>query len=262
MRIFCVSDLHTDFQENWSLLDKLPSREYARDALIVAGDVADRFDTIQRTLELLRSKFAQVLYTPGNHELWVRGDWRNSLQKLEQLLELCDSLDVLIRPTEVAGFWVVPLLSWYDDSLGHNGTADLAELEGWGDFHFCKWPDRFGEPADYLLGMNGPVIRPYDKPVITFSHFLPRRELLPDADRLRFKGLPQVAGSVKLDRQIRAVGSTIHVFGHSHINRDQTIEGVRYVQHALLYPKEREWLGRAGYKYWSSGGPLLELVKD
>jgi len=113
-----------------------------------------------------------------------------------------------------------------------------------------------------LLGMNGPVIRPYDKPVITFSHFLPRRDLLPDAARLRFKALPHVAGSEKLDRQIRAIGSAIHVFGHSHINRDQTIEGVRYVQHALLYPKEREWLGREGYEYWSSGGPLLELVGD
>jgi len=261
MRVFCVSDLHSDFHENWLLLDRLPSREYSRDTLIVAGDVADKFDTIRRTLELLRSKFARVFYTPGNHELWVRGDWRNSLQKLEQLLELCDSLDVLTRPAEAAGYWVVPLLSWYDHSLGGNSAVNPAELEGWGDFHFCRWPDRLGEPAEYLLNMNGPVIRHYDKPVITFSHFLPRRELLPDAHRLRFKALPQVAGSAKLDQQIRAVGSTIHVFGHSHINRDQTIEGVRYVQHAMLYPREREWLGTAGYEYWSSGGPLLELVK-
>ena len=42
-----------------------------------------------------------------------------------------------------------------------------------------------------------------------------------------------------LDEQIRRLGSAVHVFGHSHINRDLRIDGVRYVQHALRYPKER-----------------------
>jgi hypothetical protein len=47
-----------------------------------------------------------------------------------------------------------------------------------------------------------------------------------------------------LDEQIRKLGSAIHVFGHSHINRDLIIEGVRYIQNALSYPRERrsaEW---------------------
>jgi 3',5'-cyclic AMP phosphodiesterase CpdA len=262
MRIFCVSDLHCDFQENWSLLERLPAGEYAQDALIVAGDVADKIETIQRTLELLRSKFAQVFYTPGNHELWVRGDWRNSLQKLDQLLELCDILDVMTRPAEAAGYWVVPLLSWYDDSLDYDGVADPAQLEAWGDFHFCRWPAGLSQPSQYFLRRNQPLIRPYDKPVISFSHFLPRLDLLPGIDDLRFKGLPRVAGSAELDRQVRALGSCVHVFGHSHINRDRTIDGIRYVQHAMLYPREREWLGSKGIDYWSSAGPLLELVKE
>jgi hypothetical protein len=34
------------------------------------------------------------------------------------------------------------------------------------------------------------------------------------------------------------------------------------VQHAMLYPREREWLRSAGIDYWRSGGPLLQLVTD
>jgi len=261
MSIYCASDLHSDFGENWSLLEKLPTGQHGDDTLIVAGDIADRFDRIQRTLELLRSRFGQVFYTPGNHELWVRGEPYNSIEKFERILGLCAKLDVRTRPGIVNGYWVVPLLSWYDDSLDGEGEIDAAELEGWGDFHFCRWPGELPRPSEYFLALNEGVVRHYDKPVITFSHFLPRRDLLPDVDRLRFKGLPRVAGSMKLDLQIRAVGSAIHVFGHSHINRDQVIDGVRYVQHAMLYPREREWLGSAGIEYWNSGGPLLEIVK-
>jgi hypothetical protein len=158
------------------------------------------------------------------------------------------------------GYWIVPLLSWYDDTLDGDRSIDPSELEGWGDFHFCRWPEGLSKPSQYFLSRNQGMLKDYDKPVISFSHFLPRRELLPAVETLRFKGLPRVAGSAELDRQIRAVGSIMHVFGHSHINRDLTIEGIRYVQHALLYPREREWLSSAGIEYWRSGGPLLELL--
>lgn len=262
MRIYCASDLHSDFAENWSLLDRLPAREYEQDTLIVAGDIADRIDRIERTLELLRSKFGQVFYTPGNHELWVRGDWRDSIEKLEQLMELCDRLDVRTRVGLASGYWIVPLLSWYDETLDGDFNIDPSELEGWGDFHYCRWPAGLSKPSQYFLTRNKVVLKKYDKPVISFSHFLPRRDLLPAVENLRFKGLPRVAGSAELDRQIRTLGSIMHVFGHSHINRDLAIDGIRYVQNALLYPREREWLGSAGIEYWRSGGPLLELVAE
>jgi hypothetical protein len=86
--------------------------------------------------------------------------------------------------------------------------------------------------------MNEPNITSYDGPVISFSHFLPRPELLPPRRNLRFKGLPKVAGCTSIDGQIRRLNSKLHVFGHSHINYDCVIEGVRYVQNALAYPNE------------------------
>ena len=40
-------------------------------------------------------------------------------------------------------------------------------------------------------------------------------------------------GDPKVDLQLRALGSRVHVFGHSHLDVDSEVDGVRYVQHAL-----------------------------
>jgi len=82
-----------------------------------------------------------------------------------------------------------------------------------------------------------------DTKVVTFSHFLPRRELLPPRDKLLIKYLPKFVGALRLDQQLRSVGSSIHIYGHTHIDGDISIDGVRYVQQALSYPQER-----AGWK--------------
>lgn len=59
--------------------------------------------------------------------------------------------------------------------------------------------------------------------VITFSHFLPRAELATMCP-LRPSALAYVMGSSRIDEQLRQAGSSIHVFGHSHINADIQIE--------------------------------------
>lgn len=239
MRVYAVSDLHTDFRENQALVESLPLGEHTDDALIVAGDIADDLERVEATLALLRTRFREVFFVPGNHELWVRADTADSADKFHRILRLCDALGVRTRPTRLAGVWVVPLFAWYEAEFDTYGDAEVKDLEAWTDFHFCRWPERVGRPCDWFLAMNEPHLRDYDAPVVTFSHFLPRRDLLPPAKYLRFRGLPRVAGCVGLDEQLRSVGSRVHVFGHSHIDCDREIEGVRYVQNALRYPRDR-----------------------
>lgn len=53
------------------------------------------------------------------------------------------------------------------------------------------------------------------------------------ASRLLYKELGRVCCSGGLERQLRRLGSDVHVFGHTHINWDKTHNGVRYVQHPL-----------------------------
>jgi predicted phosphodiesterase len=229
MRIHAISDLHTDFAANLLIIEGLSKSAYRDDVLLVAGDIGDRLETISHTLAVLRERFAKVFYVPGNHELWVRADTTATD---------CVGLDVHTTPGRAGGLWIVPLLSWYEAEFD-SGNEHESSLKAWADFYFCKWPKSMRSVCDHFTNLNASRIRRYDGKVISLSHFLPRRDLLPPTELLRFKGLPQVAGCERLETQIRELGSIAHVFGHSHINCDRVINGVRYVQNALRYPSER-----------------------
>jgi Icc-related predicted phosphoesterase len=256
MRVFAVSDLHTDFKENWLLVNQISDVAYRNDVLIVAGDIADDIEVVKRTLAALRSKFVEVFYVPGNHELWVRTDACHSVEKLDRILDLAGRLGIHTKPATLGGIWIVPLLSWYDATFDENAAEDSEELEGWADFHFCKWPENIGPIHEYFLRRNEPFVRGYNRPVISFSHFLPRMDLLPSREALRFKDLPKVAGCRSLEEQIRRLSSIIHVFGHSHIDRDREIDGIRYVQNALSYPRDRKNPGFPMKMVWDSDAAL------
>jgi hypothetical protein len=232
MRVFATSDLHTDYKENLLWLARLSDLAYRDDTLIVAGDISDRLEIIRETLLLLRSKFRHVLFTPGNHELWVRNAAFNSIDKLHQVLGLCEEIDVATKPLRLKDLWIVPLFSWYD------GVYD-PEMNAWADFHLCKWPDYVQPLPDYFLRLNEPHLKSYDGQVITFSHFIPRAELLPPPEYLRISWLGHVSICAALDDQIRRLKSTVHICGHTHTTFDRVIDDVRYVQNAVRYPKER-----------------------
>jgi predicted phosphodiesterase len=239
MRIFAISDLHTDFRENMQLVEELSDVTYRQDILVAAGDISDKLETLKATLALLRAKFMKIFYVPGNHELWVRREPQTSVDKFFTVLALCETLDIQTSPAKVDGLWIVPLFSWYEPQFDVDNSADRDSLGSWADFYLCKWPTAVGQVCEFFLRMNQPRLLAYDGPVISFSHFLPRRDLLPGVERLRFKGLPKVAGCAGLDRQIRSLNARIHVFGHSHISCDRVIDGIRYVQNPLCYPRER-----------------------
>lgn len=265
MRIFALSDLHIDNRVNLLWTELLSPEDYVNDTLIVAGDISDDLEQLKKVLSSLRNKFKELFFIPGNHELWVRKNgFDNSIEKFYSILKLCNSLDIKIS-SQKAGegsenpVWIVPLHAWYvkpeegDDSLFLPKEGEDASLSMWRDNEWIKWPDfnYYPTAADFFLEKNRISIqRKYDAPVITYSHFLPRRELMfPDKwnpalmkkyDRYPAFNFSRVAGTVCLDEQIRQISSAIHIYGHQHRNRDRIIDGVRYVSFCLGYPNERK----------------------
>jgi Calcineurin-like phosphoesterase len=238
MRLFATSDLHTDYTENFRWLRELSNTAYREDALIVAGDISDRLNIVRETLLLLRAKFRYVLFTPGNHELWVRNETFDSIEKLRRVLKICNELDVTTSPLRLDDLWVVPLFSWYDGVFRSEENERTAR-QSWVDFHLCKWPADATPLPDYFLRMNEPHLKTYDAPVVTFSHFIPRSDLLPPKEYLKFDWLDSVSICAALDSQIRMLKSITHICGHTHTTVDTVIDGVRYVQNAVRYPRER-----------------------
>lgn len=268
MRIFAISDLHVDHERNQRWLSRLSKVDYREDALVVAGDVSHRLDRVAAALGGLRERFARVFFVPGNHDLWLlREDDVDSLAKFYRLRELCDGLEVEMDPAVLAGpdgldeVRVVPLLSWYTRPEEGPGTLYVRKrgedrsLSMWVDSWAVRWPDFGGgiTPSAYFLGRNEPgLISAAAVPAVTFSHFLPRRELMfptpaelwawrgPFVDPMPEFNFSMVAGTVALDRQLRRAGSVVHVYGHQHRNRRLDIGGVRYLSYGLGSPRERD----------------------
>jgi hypothetical protein len=86
--------------------------------------------------------------------------------------------------------------------------------------------------------MNQPLSRPVNNTVISFSHFLPRIDVMPDFIPPQHRILYPVLGTDSLEQQIRQIRSDIHVYGHSHVNRKIKIDGITYINNAYGYPSE------------------------
>jgi predicted phosphodiesterase len=276
MRIHAISDVHVDYAPNMDWLRRLASGGHRNDALLLAGDVTDDIGRLEEVFRIVGDGFGQVFFVPGNHELWVRrGRWRDSFEKFEAVLDLCRSYRIHTEPRRLGGaangLWVVPLFSWYVEpqegasSLFVPKCGEDPTLSNWSDKYFVRWPQEWAHavPAFRFLEMNEVrVNRVYDAPVISFSHFLPRRELMYSPRPLGEKDLhpefnfSRVAGCSALDEQIRRLGSSVHVYGHQHRNRDVTLDGVRYLSHCRGYPLERA----RGFLAW--GEPDLKLAWD
>lgn len=255
MRVFAISDLHVDYTQNRHWLDRISA--CPKDVLILAGDISDQLDRLKDALSCLTEKFARVFFVPGNHELWIRrGKCADSLEKFTRILDLCANLGIATRPQKIdTDVCIVPLFSWYEkegpESLCVPKIGEDPTLQIWSDLHFTKWPPLNTSIAQHFLTLNEPISKRKET-VISFSHFLPRQELIyqdgiiPDViqphpqDPHPTFNFSRVAGSKGLETQIRSLGSHIHFYGHQHRNRHRTIDDITYISFALGYRREQE----------------------
>ena len=239
MRVFALSDIHTDHEDNRRWVSTLSNADYQDDVLILAGDVSDSLERLQWTIEAFASRFATVLYVPGNHDLWVLRDREpgNSLEKYQQVCTVVEQAGGSLQVFRRNGLCIVPLLGWYDYSFGQP-SQDLRDR--WIDYRACAWPEDLPEEriAAHFTQLNPlPALHESDT-VITFSHFLPRIDVMPHYIPEDKRFLYPVLGSSLLETQLRALDSKLHVYGHSHVNRQVRIEGITYINNAFGYPNE------------------------
>jgi predicted phosphodiesterase len=238
MRIHAVSDIHVDFSENRQWLHNLSRQDYQDDVLILAGDVSDIVSLFAEALESLKKRFREVLFVPGNHDLWVhRNGCSDSLVHFHEIVKLTDACGVHTGPTHFGPLSIVPLFGWYDYSFGEP-SEQILDL--WVDFSACRWPEGFDEKTitQFFIALNSESFPVENQTLISFSHFLPRIDLMPSVIPVEKRILYPVLGTSLLEQQVRMLGSTIHVYGHSHVNMKIKKEGVTYINNAFGYPSE------------------------
>lgn len=238
-RVFALSDIHVDYDINKQWLANLSTADYQDDLLILAGDISDSLQLLEWCLKTLAKRFRKVLFVPGNHDVWVIRDGhdKQSLDKFELVCRVVEDCDASMQTLHYGSLSIVPLLSWYDYSFGLP-TQELLAM--WMDFRACRWPESFSvsDITEYFLNLNEPALGACNDTLISFSHFLPRIDLMPHYIPQNKRFLYPVLGTRMLEKQIRALNPMIHVYGHSHVNRNVTVDGISYINNAFGYPQE------------------------
>lgn len=240
MKVFAISDIHVDFEENYRWFKNLSRFDYQNDILILAGDVTDIIPLFENTLKNLRKRFLEVLFIPGNHDLWVqRSNVKHSLEKLQLIKTITADCGIRMEPFYLPSLSIIPLFSWYDYSF-ERPSQEI--FETWADYIACKWPKNYNEKSitQYFIAMNEPFITVDNTNhfIISFSHFLPRIDVMPFYIPYDKRSLYPVFGTTLLEKQIRKLGSKIHIYGHSHVNNRVTKDNILYVNNAFGYPYE------------------------
>ena len=239
MRIFCISDLHVDFNENYKWLRNLSKNEYNNDILLLGGDISHSIKEVDSTFNFLKKYFKDIFFVPGNHDLWVKDrDFDDSMAKFDYIIEMARGYDIKVDYTKYENFSIVPLFGWYDYTFG-KPTEELKSI--WMDYNYCRWPDNFNdkEITAYFLELNKKLPDIEENNIITFSHFLPKIELMPSIIPKEYRVIYPVLGTSFIDDQIRKIGSKIHVYGHSHVNIYEKSDGILYINNAYGYPNEK-----------------------
>jgi 3',5'-cyclic AMP phosphodiesterase CpdA len=259
-KLLGLSDLHVAFPENRKIVEDIRP-ESAGDWLLVAGDVAELSADIEWALRILSERFATVVWTPGNHELWTHRDDPVQLRGEERyryLVELCRGLGVL-TPEDPYPVWqgpgtavtIVPLFVLYDYTFLPDGAVTkeqgLAYAYETGIvcsdeamLHYDPYPSREAwcwariEETERRLESRDPAL-----PVVFVNHY----PLVRDPTRvLMYPQFAQWCGTTRTaDWHIRFNAAAV-VYGHLHIPRVTWHDGVRFVEVSVGYP--REWRRR------------------
>ncbi len=256
-RLLAIGDLHITHPENRRIVESLQPQSDA-DWLIVCGDVSESVADFEWALNVLRERFATVIWTPGNHELWTTPDEPLRLrgeQRYLHLVELARKLGVL-TPEDPFVVWegpggpvtIAPLFLLYDYSFGRNIAATKAESLAIAHAagvvcsdEFLLHPDPYATREQWCEARIGYARRRLEgcssaAPPLIVNHF----PLTDHPTRVLYHPeFAQWCGTMRTaDWHLRFKAAAV-VYGHLHIPRTTWHDGVRFEEVSLGYP--REW---------------------
>jgi 3',5'-cyclic AMP phosphodiesterase CpdA len=255
--VFAISDLHVTHPENRRVVESLRPRSDG-DWLIVCGDISETIADVEWTVELLTSRFASVIWVPGNHDLWTPPDESLKLRgepRYRHLVELCRRAGV-ITPEDAYPIWqgvggpvtIAPLFLLYDYTFGRNiaPTKEQALARAHAAGVVCS--DEFllhPDPHPSRDGWCQVRVRDAEArlaacdaqaPTVLVNHF----PLISELTRaLWYQEFAQWCGTVLTADWHRRFRAAVVVYGHLHIPRTTWHDGVRFEEVSLGYP--REW---------------------
>lgn len=263
MRLFATSDLHVSHRVNREALAAVPP--HPDDWLIVAGDVGERPEHLRYTLEILTSRFARVIWTPGNHDLWCPPDDLSRTRgqaRYDELVRICHAFHVL-TPEDPYVHWptepdtvIVPMFLLFDYSFRPSHIS-RGEALNWardsgvvsGDelmLPSAPWPSReaWCEARCNLTAARLDALDTGTRTIL-INHWPLRYDLARPPRVPRFS---LWSGTTRTEDWGERYRARAVISGHLHFRTTLWRHGVRYDEVSLGYP--RDWRHDRGIEWY------------
>jgi 3',5'-cyclic AMP phosphodiesterase CpdA len=255
MKLWAISDLHVASDINRRAVAALDA--HPEDWLILAGDIADTMGDLGFVFETLAPRFARLIWTPGNHELWREGDAADAprgVERYQALVDLARAHGVLTPedpypdwPESDAKTVIAPMLTLYDYSVRPPQVA-RAEVVAWaaqqGIFAVDERrldPAPYGDIVEWCQARVDLTARrlaeiPTDRRTVLINHYPLRPEDVILPRKPRYSPWSGTRATADWHRRFRARAV---VYGHLHVRASRFADGVHFQEVSLGYP--RHW---------------------
>ena len=262
MKLYATSDLHLACTSNREALEALP--HHPQDWLILGGDIGETEGQLRFALATLTRRFAQLIWVPGNHDLWTMSSEHTALRgdaKYRRLVSVCREYGVLTPedpyvawPGSSKPYVIAPVFTLYDYSFRPDDVpaeAALAWAEETGvvcSDEAVLHPDPYPSRAEWCAARCAYTERrlaqvPQSASIILISHFPLLRDLV------RLSRIPRFSlwcGTRRTEDWLTRFPISIVVYGHLHMRATDYREGVRFEEVSLGYP--RNWKFERGMR--------------
>jgi 3',5'-cyclic AMP phosphodiesterase CpdA len=236
------------------------------DWLIIAGDTGETPAHLEFVLRTLGPRFARLIWTPGNHDLWTPIGWpreRRGVDRYERLVALCRRYNV-VTPEDNVIRWpgdgplrvIVPAFVLFDysfrpDHVTREQAVDWAAASGVRSAdEDLLGPDPYPTRDDWCaarveLTESRLATLPDESRTILINHFPLRQDLavLPRIPRFSIW-----CGTTKTNDWHRRYRAEVVIYGHLHLRSSTTIDGTRFEEVSLGYPKQ--WTQAKGLDHY------------
>ncbi len=254
MKLWAISDLHVGYEENRRAVGALPG--YPDDWLILGGDTGETPAHLDFVLRTLRPRFKQLVWTPGNHDLWTPRTLpsaQRGVAHYERLVRLCRSYGVL-TPEDPYARWpgdgperaIVPTFTLFDYSFRPSSVTREQAVAWAADTGVRSADEELLAPDPHATCDAWCAARvdatearleglPRDVKLIMVNHFPLRSDLavLPRIPRFSIW-----CGTTRTNDWDRRFNIEASVYGHLHLRSSRQIGGVRFEECSLGYPKQ------------------------
>nr|OQO31454.1 hypothetical protein B0A51_02165 [Rachicladosporium sp. CCFEE 5018] len=270
-KLFAIADIHISYKSNRAAFESLEPRP--EDGLILAGDVGETIEQLTTVFALATQHFKTVFWVPGNHELYSSKSAKEAEMHLRGEAKYMACIMAakqygVITPEDDFTTWtyatadgktaealICPIFTLYDYSfrpknVSREGALAWAAEEGIvatdeNLLHPDPYPTR-DEWCARLVSESKTKLQAAQSqglPLVIINHW-PLRE-----DTIYIPRVPRFSiwcGTKKTKHWHTRFNAKVVVTGHLHVRRTDWIDGVRFEEVSLGYPKQWQSAKDAG----------------